>query len=292
MKPSTVSKYENSQSKAKDVGPPEALNTQSSGDQKTNVLEETVHVASPFEKLNQLNFVEIESERKPAIKLYTQMSTESVLLPEPDVEIKDDREEYTGFTIAEKDRLNISLRLKRQESLKALKPVLDILRREKEEKLEDSRENIEVFSNAHISNVVRLPPNPYSNPEDIWCGLELTVVKKDETKSYVLMSHGLAKWIIEEPKYEFFPSPSSDSEINYWEVNTAEIVRENGKGPYVKLNIDNENAVCLKPEKASDDEYKRFKTDNYQLSPSIETSKEEMKLNSNVEHSQEKPAVA
>jgi len=291
MQPSTVKRYENSQSKAKDVSSRVTLNTQSSRDEKSDVLEEMVHVASPLDKLSELNFVEIESERKPERKLITQMSTESILLPEPDVEIKEYREEYTGFTIARKDRLDISLRLKRQDSLKALKPVLDIPNKEEDEKLEDSREKIDIFSDAQI-NIGRLPTDPYSNREDIWCGLELTVVKEDETRYYVLVSRGLVTWIIEEPNQGLFASPSSDSEVHFWKVNTAEIVRENGKGPYVKLNMDNETAVCLKPKKATEEEYKRFTTTSYQFSPTLETSEEEMKLNCMVEHSEENPAMA
>jgi len=283
IKPSTVSTYETSESKANDVAA-EVLNKQSSGDK---IKDTGVHVESPLQKLNELNFVDIKLPTKPA-NLVAQTSTESLLPepgPEPQVEIKDNREEYTGFTIAYKDTEGVTLRLKRQESLSALQALLDIPQKAEDEKRDYSREVIEIFSNARVCNKGEIEPNPYSNPEHIWTGLEITVLKKDEPKTYVLMSLGYAKWIVDEPKVDMLSVTSSaDSGFNYWNVDTAEIVREEGKGPYVKLNIDNDNAVCLRPRKATREEMKRFMTPHWsnQRSPSTEAEDEEVRLSSKV----------
>jgi len=255
MKPSTVSTYVNSESKAKDVAA------------------QAVNKPSSFKELNYVDIKPWTNIPNPE----TQMSIESLLLPEPriepEVEIKDNREEYTAFTIACKDSSMVTLRLKRQESLSALKALFDIPEKTEDEKKEDSREVIEIFSHARVSYTANLPPNPYSDLEQIWTGLELTVIKKDEEKTYVLMSLGLAEWIIEEPIVHELSATFSADSGNYWNVDTAEIVREKGKGPYVKLNIDKENAVCLKPKKASHAELKRFMTPHLapaQTSPSNE----------------------
>lgn len=279
---STVSKVESSQSKAKHA---EALNKQSSGDK---INETFVHVESQLEKLNKLNFVDIKSRTKPANPVH-QASTESLLLPEPpspEVEIKDSREEYTGFTIAYKDSSVVLLKLRRQDSLRTLKAIVDIPKKAEDEKLEDSREVIDIFSDARIGTIVPLQPNPYSSPEQIWTGLEVSVMKNDEIKTYVLVTRGLAKWIIDEPKLGWCSVASDDSGlINPWNVATAEIVREKGKGPYLKLNIDKENAVCLKPKKASDQDLKRFMTPlNFsEKSPSTDATEEEVRLSPKVE---------
>jgi len=264
MKASAVSQYENSQSKAKDVGPSEELNNEASVDKIKNVeSEEKIdEVGSPSEKLNKLGLPDIRSERKP-LKPMSLLSNESLLLPEPDVEIKETMEEYTGFTIAFKDKSVASLRLKRQDSLRTLKTVLDVPKKAEDEKQEDSREVVEVLSHARVGNIVELPTNPYSRPEEIWTGLEVTVVRKDLNKTYVLMTQGLAKWVIDEQKAGLCTLSSTDSFLNYWEVDTAEVVREKGKGPYVKLNIDKDHSVCLKPKKATDGELKRFMTGNF-----------------------------
>jgi len=285
MKPSTVSAYVNSESKAKEVAA-EALNKQSSGDKIKDTI---VQVEGPLQKLTELNF-DIKSGLKPA-KPEAQMSTESLLREppsEPEVEIKDNLEEYSGFTIAYKDSSVVTLRLKRQESLSALKPLYDIPKKAEDEKLEESREVIEIFSNARVNYPTVLPPNPYSSPEHIWTGLEVTVKKKDEEKTYVIMSLGLAKWIIDEPKADKISVTSSAESgfNNYWNVETAEIVREKGKGPYVKLNIDKENAVCLKPKKASQAELKRFMTPHLGPAPTSPSNEdEEVGFSSKVEFS-------
>jgi len=285
MKPSTVSTYENSESKAKDVAA-EVPSKQSSGDKMKDTI---VHVQSPLEKLNKLNFVEIKQTKAP--KIETQVSIKSILTepsPEPEVEIKvnreeDNAEEYTGFTIAYKDSSRPTLRLKRQISLTALQALLDVPPKAEDEKREGSSEVLEIFSKARISNKGDLPPNPYSRPEHIWAGLEVTVIKNDETKTYVLMSLGLAEWIIDEPKVDMLSVTSSaESGFNYWNVDTAEIIREEGKGPYVKLNIDKDNAVFLKPKKASHEELKRFMTPLWSSQRSPSTEDEDVRLSSKV----------
>jgi len=264
IKASAVSQYENSQSKAKDVGPSEELNKESSGDKIKNVeLEEKfVDVSGPSEKLNKLGLPDINSERKP-LKPITLLNNESLILPEPDVEVKETTEEYTGFTIAFKDKSVASLRLKRQDSLRTLQAVLDVQKKAEDEKREDSREVIEVLSHARVGNIVQLPTNPYSRPEEIWTGLEVNVLKKDQSKTYVLMTQGLAKWVIDEQEAGLCSLASTESTVNYWEVETAEVVREKGKGPYVKLNIDKDRSVSLKPKKATEGELKRFMTGNF-----------------------------
>lgn len=263
MKASAVSQYENSQSKAKDVGPSEELNKESSGDQiKIEELEEKlVDVRHHSEKLNKLDIPDIKSEKKPFQPICL-LSDESTLLPEPEGDTKETPEEYAGFTIAFKDKSVTSLRLKRQDSLKTLEAVLDVPKKAEDEKLNDSTEVIDVFSHARIGSVVELPTNPYSRPEEIWTGLEVTVMKKDQSKTYVLITRGLAKWIIDEQEAGLCTLQSTKS-FNYWEVDTAEVIREEGKGPYVKLNIDKEHYVCLIPRKASDGELKRFMTSNF-----------------------------
>jgi len=268
IKASAVSQYENSQSKAKDVVPSEELNKESSGDKIKNVeLEEKyVDVGSPSEKLKKMGLPDIRSERKSERKPWRPMSllsNESLLLAEPDVEVKETTEEYTGFTIAFKDKSVASLRLKRQDSLRTLKAVLDVPKKAEDEKREDSRELIEVLSHARVGHIVELPTNPYSKPEEIWTGLEVNVVKKDQSKTYVLMTQGLAKWVIDEQQAGLCTLASTESTLNYWEVDTAEVVREKGKGPYVKLNIDKDRSVCLKPKKATDGQLKRFMTGNF-----------------------------
>jgi len=270
MKASTVSKYENSQSEAKDVGHLEELNKPSPKDEVEKAVEEDkfVDVGSPSEKLNKLLLPDIKSDRAPW-KPISILSNES-LLPEPDAEAIENLEEYTGFTIAFKDNSVSSLRLKRQDSLKALEAILDVPKKAEDEKLDDSRQVIEVFSDARVGNVTKLPVNPYNRPEQIWTGLEVTVNKKDQIKKYVLLTRGLAKWIIDEEEAGLCALQSTDSGMNYWKVDTAEIVREKGKGPYVKLNIDEEHAVCFKPQKASDEELKRFMTENFWSSASVE----------------------
>lgn len=262
MKASAVSQYENSQSKAKDVRPSEELNKESSGDkiQSEELEEKLVDVGNPSEKLNKLDIPDIKSDKKPFTPIL--LNDESTLLPEPDGDAKEAQVEYTGFTIAFKDRSVTSLRLKRQDSLKTLEAVLDVPGKAEDEKLNDTTEVIDVFSHAHIGSIVELPTNPYSRPEEIWTGLEVTVIKKDQSKTYVLITRGLAKWIIDEEEAGLCTLQSTKS-FNYWDVDTAEVVREEGKGPYVKLNIDKDHYVCLIPKKASDGELKRFMTSNF-----------------------------
>lgn len=263
MKASAVSQYENSQSKAKDVGPSEELNKETSGDkiQIEELEEKQVSVGNnPSEKLNKLDLPDIKSDKKPFTPIL--LSNESTLLPEPDGEAKETPVEYAGFTIAFKDKSVTSLRLKRQDSLKALEAVLDVPGKAEEEKLNDTTEVIDVFSHARICSIVELPTNPYSKPEEIWTGLEVTVMKKDQSKTYVLITRGLAKWIIDEEEAGLCTLQATKS-FNYWEVDTAEVIREEGKGPYVKLNIDKDHYVCLIPKKASDGELKRFMTSNF-----------------------------
>jgi len=286
MKPSIVAKYEDSQSKEKDVdNPPEELNKLLFEAKIENAeLEEKNVDLGPSEKFNKLDLPDMKSEVKPLIAL-PMVSKESLLLPEPvAADVWDNRREYTGFTIAFKDNAVPSLRLKRQESLSALKAVLDVPNKAEDEKRDDSREEIEVFSNARVGNVVHIPPNPYSEPEEVWTGLEVSVKKKDQAKRYMLMSRGLAKWVVDEQNDAgLLALQSIDSGVNYWEIDTAEVVREGGKGPYVKLNIDKEHALCFYPIKASDEELKRFMTDNYWPSPN--TDDESIKFNSTVEFS-------
>jgi len=286
MKPSIVAKYEDSQSKEKDVdNPPEELNKLLFEAKIENAeLEEKNVDLGPSEKFNKLDLPDMNSEKKPLIP-EPMVSKESLLLPEPvAAEVKDNRGEYTGFTIAFKDDSVPLPSLKRQESLSALKAVLDVPNKAEDEKRDNSREEIELFSDARVGNFVHIPPNPYSKPEEVWTGLEVTVKKKDQAKRYMLMSRGLAKWVVDEPRDAgLLALQSIDSGPRYWEIDTAEIVRERGTGPYVKLNIDKEHAVCFYPIKASDGQLKRFMTDNYWPSPTCDH--ESIKLNSKVEFS-------
>lgn len=279
LKASTLSKYENSKSEEKDAGPPKEPYKQSSDESENAELGEKPFVSS-LEKINKLDIPNIISEEE-TLNPVSALSNDSLRL-EPDVEIKEhQREEYTGFTVAIRDNSAASLRLKRQDSLSTLKEVLDVPTNAEDEKLDDSRELINIFSHARVANVVHLPKDPYKDPDEVWSGIELAVFKNDQVKKYVVKSHGLARWIIDEQQAGFYASQSTESiDISYWEVDTAEIVREKGKGPYIKLNIDEEHAVYLKPRKAYDWELKKFKTDNYWPSPSTE---EEVTLNSKVE---------
>jgi len=278
MKASTLSKYESSKSEVKEVGPPKTPYQPSSDDTENGKLEEKL-VDALSEKINKRMLEKETLSPVPAL------NSDSLLWKlEPDVEIKEHQlEEYTGFTVSLKDNAVASLRLKRQDSLRTLQEVLDVPTHAEDEKPNDSREVINFFSDARVGNVVPLPINPYSDPNKIWSGIELTVVKNDQAKKYVLKSSGLARWIIDEQEAGFRGTKSSESLfVSHWEVAVAEIVREKGKGPYVKLNIDKDHAVYLKPRKASDGELRRFMTDNYWPTPSTE---EEVKLNCKVEFS-------
>jgi len=265
IKPSTVGKIEHSKS------------------------EEKKDVSSPSEKFNKLDLPDIctKSDSNPLVPL-CMLSNESLIFSDEPVvvEVKEEikMREYTGFTIAFKDESVPSLKLKRQESLRRLTPVLEVPKNAEDMKRNDCDEVIEVFSSALIGGETHIRPNPYSKPEEVWTGLEITVKKKDQSKRYVLMTHGLAKWIVQENINLGLASlKSTDSEMTFWEVDTAEIVRDEEKGPYVKLSIDNKNAVYFYPVKASDGELKRFMTENIVISPSVTSSHIDFKAKENLD---------
>jgi len=233
-KPSTVARFEKSMSEEKNA-------------------------ESPLEKLSGLNFTNIKSNR-----LVHVASTESLNLPEPTqviAEVKEEyKEEYTGFTIY--DMGAPSLKLERQIELKGKPIILEIPKILEDEKQDDRHKVIEVFSKARIGDHAIIEPNPYSKVEDVWAGLQLRVRKNKEDKSYVIKSKGLAKWNVQEQLSLILRDVSSgaDSTCGYWEVDIAEVVRDEKKGPYIKLTIDEQNTVFLYPIKDTD--LKRFQTGN------------------------------
>jgi len=280
MKASTVRKYENSQSKVKHVSPTQDPSKQSSDEpekeEKEEWEEKFVYVSNPSEKIGKLVTPDLTLEKQ--LSLVSPLSTS--LFFEPVFETKDDeQEEYTGFTIALRDNQVKSLQLKRQDSLVNLQVVLDVATNAEEEKLDGSRVVIEAFSDARVGNIVELPTNPYCNPEEIWTGIELTVLKNDQEQKYVIMSRGLVRWITDTQQAGLCAQQSTESiGLEFWDVDNAAVVREKGKGPYVQLKIDEEHAVYLKAIKASAGELQRFMTDNYLPN----TTEEEVTFNSNV----------
>jgi len=228
--------------------------------------------SSTSSKLSDLNLPDIRGSSE-TLQPLCMLSNDSLIF-EIMAEEKVENTEYTGFTIALKKESSGLLRLTRQESLRSLKPVkvvpktLEDVKNSEDMKIEDSEKIVE-FSGANVGRVVHIQPDPYSKPEDVWMGLEVTVSKNDVEKKYVLMTHGLGNWVIDDVnRADKLAIKDCDSGETIWKVDTAEVVRDEAKGPFVRLNIDKDNSVAFYPLKASAGQIKRFMTEYYASTPS------------------------
>jgi len=174
--------------------------------------------------------------------------------PQPDKESLLKSLSYTGFTIAlkeEKEGLS-HLRLERgpaAENLKTLKVV------EKDDVNAKEVEALDFFSKTEVVRTTFLPPNPYAGADNVVTGLEVVIKKGDENLKYCLLSHGYGEWKV------FDESKECKENFDSFQVESAEIVREKDKGPYIRLSIDDDRSMFFYPIHPSADGMHRFITE-------------------------------
>jgi len=147
---------------------------------------------------------------------------------------------YTGFTIALKEEKEgpSHLRLGRgpaAENLKTLKVV------EKDDVKAKEVEALDFFSKTEVVQTTALPPNPYAQVDKVECGLEVVIKKGDENLKYCFLSHGYGEWKV------FDESKECKENFDSFQVESAEIVREKEKGPYIRLSIDDDRSMFFYP---------------------------------------------
>jgi len=147
---------------------------------------------------------------------------------------------YTGFTIALKEEKEepAKLRLSRGPTTENLKTLLVV---ERDDQKAKEVEIIDFLSKTEVVRATALEPDPYAEANELWAGLEVITRKGDEDVKYCLMSHGYSEWKVFEQSEEC--KDRSDS----WQVDSAEIVREKEKGPYIRLSIDEKHSVFFYP---------------------------------------------
>jgi len=147
---------------------------------------------------------------------------------------------YTGFTIAIKEETEEPPRprLARGPATENLKTLLVVDKDVEEAK---AIEPLDFFSKTEVLRATALEPDPYTKADTIWSGLEVVTRKGDEDVKYFLMSHGFGEWKVLDQSEE------SKDDSDGWMVDSAEIVREKEKGPYIRLSIDDEHSVFFYP---------------------------------------------
>jgi len=148
--------------------------------------------------------------------------------------------DYAGFTIAIKEDKEEprKLRLARAPVTENLKILLVVDKDDQEAK---DVESLDFFSKTEVLRATALEPDPYSELNNVWSGLEVVTRKGDEVLKYCIISHGFGEWKVLDQSAE------SKGDSNSWLVDAAEIVRVKEKGPYIRLNIDKEHSVFFYP---------------------------------------------
>jgi len=147
---------------------------------------------------------------------------------------------YTGFTIAVKEKTEEPprLRLARGPATENLKTLLVV---DKDDQKAKAVEPLDFFSKTEVLRATALEPDPYSEADGVWSGLEVVTRNGDEDVKYCLMSHGFGEWKVLDQSEE------SKDDSDGWLVESAEIVRVKEKGPYIRLSIDKEHSVFFYP---------------------------------------------
>jgi len=174
--------------------------------------------------------------------------------PSPDKESLQKSWSYTGFTIMLKEeKVGPSrLRLERgpsAENLKTLKVV------EKDDVKAEEVEALDFFSKTEVVRTTALPPNPYADADKVVSGLEVDIKKGDKNLKYCLLSHGYGEWKV------FDESKECKGNFDSFQVESAEIVREKEKGPYIRLRIDDDRSMFFYPKHLSLAGMYKFTTD-------------------------------
>merc|ERR1712150_2037 len=184
---------------------------------------------------------------------------------------------YIGFSLRKRDVKKKESGLKALSDLKpsllklsrTLKldtyPVLRKFEKDQDEVKEDSIKDLEGWT---IDSHDEVGPDPYSDANEVWSGLLFTVKNdKDETDEFLLTTHGLGKWYIEEIK-ETKDLGLSEQTFAGWKVETATVHRDEKKGPYLKITIAEDHLLNIYPiDLNSSTNLKRFYTD-FERTPS------------------------
>jgi len=148
--------------------------------------------------------------------------------------------DYTGFTIAIKEDKEEprKLKLARAPVTENLKTLLVVDKDDQEAK---EVEPLDFFSKTEVLRATTLEPDPNSELNNVWSGLEVVTRKGNQEFKYCLKSHGFGEWKV------WDQSAESKGDSNSWLVDAAEIVRVKEKGPYIRLSIDKEHSVFFYP---------------------------------------------
>lgn len=152
--------------------------------------------------------------------------------------------------------LDPSLKLGRTLKLEAY----PILKKFPGKKKDDEKENadpqvIKEFAGLTILTYEEVHCNELSEAKDVWAGL----IFSGADGEFLLTSHGLAKWHIEEFREEK-STLASETTFSGWKIEKAEVVWDD-KGPYLKLSCEDKDLVNIYPLEMGVEQIKRFQTD-------------------------------
>jgi len=200
--------------------------------------------------------LKMSSDTSPSAKSSSKVKT--------NVEVEEKEEElgFTGFTITEKMEPK-QLKLRREDSKSQFRTILEAPRKKDDDKKESSLE-VEELEGVSIVAVTHVDSDPFSRPEDVWCGVQFIAINKEEgvPRNYVLRSYGVANWKIIEPGLDNLSLQrlNSENESFEWKIERAEVVWEE-RGPYLKLQTIKEKGVIkFCPFKLSALQLKKFET--------------------------------